>query len=316
MNQLDNTPFVWQENNWPYFYWNSSEILDPLVTARKTQGQWMTGSLLLSDEKNLSPIHLDIQQNIFSSLTKERLCGWQASLFPTGYLGIKKIKTGDYRQITQITDSSYSPPDHHKLTHEMNQFLNWWNDSPVGLDGLIRAALAHFWITVLQPFDEGNQEIAIALSELALAQDEQQGVPLYNFGLAFSAEMLTSGSEVLRKSLSLKGDLTLWLVWYFELHRKIILSNLPRVQQKIKILNFWNQRINLDLNPRQKKALNHLLTAPDFESQKNFITNRLYTNLTGAGRETAKRDIAQLETLKIFKRNGAKGRSTSYSLIL
>jgi len=40
---------------------------------------------------------LDATQNYDRPLTKERLFGWQASLFPTGYSGMSKIKVGAWR---------------------------------------------------------------------------------------------------------------------------------------------------------------------------------------------------------------------------
>ncbi len=41
---------------------------------------------------------LDATQNYEKSLSKERLTGWQASLFPTGHSGMYKISTGQWRK--------------------------------------------------------------------------------------------------------------------------------------------------------------------------------------------------------------------------
>ena len=40
---------------------------------------------------------IDVTLNYNKHLTKERICGWQASLFPTGYSGIYKISVGNWR---------------------------------------------------------------------------------------------------------------------------------------------------------------------------------------------------------------------------
>src|SRR2546426_8882029 len=40
---------------------------------------------------------LDATKNFHAPLTRERLFGWQAALFPTGYSGLRKIKTGGWR---------------------------------------------------------------------------------------------------------------------------------------------------------------------------------------------------------------------------
>ena len=48
---------------------------------------------------------------------------------------------------------------------------------------------------------------------------------------------------------------------------------------------------------------------------KGGITNRKYVSLARVTRETAKRDLAELERLGILKRNNGGGRSVSYALI-
>jgi Fic family protein len=40
---------------------------------------------------------LDATQKYKTSLTKDRLCGWRAALFPTGRSGMHKITVGDWR---------------------------------------------------------------------------------------------------------------------------------------------------------------------------------------------------------------------------
>ena len=44
------------------------------------------------------------------------------------------------------------------------------------------------------------------------------------------------------------------------------------------------------------------------------LTNRKYTNISKTSRETAKRELGDLETKGIIKKNPGRGRSTSYSL--
>jgi Fic family protein len=45
----------------------------------------------------LVSVLLDATRNYDKPLTEERLYGWQAALFPTGYSGIHKIKVGQWR---------------------------------------------------------------------------------------------------------------------------------------------------------------------------------------------------------------------------
>ena len=45
----------------------------------------------------LVEVLLDATRNYEARLTPERLWGWQAALFPTGYSGMFKIRTGGWR---------------------------------------------------------------------------------------------------------------------------------------------------------------------------------------------------------------------------
>ncbi|WP_243688051.1 Fic family protein [Geotalea toluenoxydans] len=35
----------------------------------------------------------------------------------------------------------------------MERFLTWWQESRGNMEGIIRAALAHFWFVTIHPFD-------------------------------------------------------------------------------------------------------------------------------------------------------------------
>ncbi|WP_041354964.1 Fic family protein [Nitrosococcus halophilus] len=58
------------------------------------------------------------------------------------------------------------------LVTELNAFIDWFNQSreDATLDPLLRAALYHFWLLTLHPFDDGNGRITRALTDRALAQ--------------------------------------------------------------------------------------------------------------------------------------------------
>ena len=82
-------------------------------------------------------------------LTLERLNGWQAALFPSGYSGLRKIKTGKLRgkEPMQVVSGSIGREKVHfeaipgeRLHEEMRLFLKWWETSRGSLDGMLRAA--------------------------------------------------------------------------------------------------------------------------------------------------------------------------------
>lgn len=120
---------------------------------------------------------LDAAQHYKNSLTHERLFGWHAALFPTGYSGMNKINVGCYRtEEMQIVSGAMGKERVHdkavtavNVKEEMDTFLAWLNTDQ-GLDPVIKSALANFWFIIIHPFDDGNGRIARAISDLLLAR--------------------------------------------------------------------------------------------------------------------------------------------------
>mgnify|MGYP000669260455 FL=1 len=118
---------------------------------------------------------LDATANCRAPLTRDRLFGWHAALFPTGYSGLSKITVGRWRDDVsgpmQVVSGPigkqwvhFEAPPATRLDAETTRFLAWLNATPVE-DPLIRAGLAHLWFVTLHPFDDGNGRIARAIGE-------------------------------------------------------------------------------------------------------------------------------------------------------
>ena len=52
----------------------------------------------------------------------------------------------------------------------MGRFLEWYNTDSVGVDGPIRASIAHLWFERIYPFDDGNGRVGRAIADHALSQ--------------------------------------------------------------------------------------------------------------------------------------------------
>ncbi len=115
---------------------------------------------------NLMAVLLDATRNHSAPLTPERLCGWHAALFPTGYSGFHKIQVGAWRKSPEpmrVVSGPvgkerihYEAPPAASLDDEMNRFFFWWNESQGTIEGIIRAAIAHFRFVAIHPFDDGK----------------------------------------------------------------------------------------------------------------------------------------------------------------
>ncbi|MGD8210212.1 MAG: Fic family protein [Desulfobacterales bacterium] len=269
-------------------------------------------------------ILLDATQNHSRKLTTERLFGWHAALFPTGYSGMHKIRVAAWRDdkkgpmqvisgpIGREKVHYQAPPAKH-LNEEMKRFFSWWDKSHKEMDGILRAGVAHLWFAAIHPFDDGNGRIARTLTDMALAQDENFATRCYSLSSQIMAQR-DAYYAVLENTSKGDGDITQWLQWFLKCVSRAIVSSNRMLSSVMLKARFWKHHAQTDLNHRQRKALNRLLDAGPggFEGG---LTNRKYAGITHVSRATAQRELANLVKKGILRPNPGGGRSASYDLI-
>ena len=171
----------------------------------------------------LVEVILDATQKYDEPLSADRLKGWHAALFPSGYSGFHKIRVGRWRGKESMRVVSgpvgkekvhFAAPPGKDVESEMRQFLRWWESSRKPADGLLRAGVAHFYFVTIHPFEDGNGRIARALTDMALAQDENVNIRYYSLSSQIMEER-NGYYDILEKCS--KGDsldVTKWLVWF------------------------------------------------------------------------------------------------------
>lgn len=252
-----------------------------------------------------------------------RLKGWHAALFPSGFSGLRKIIVGSFRngnEPMQVVSGPigkekihYEAPPARILNSEIKRFLKWFDSPPGGLDGLVRAAIAHFWFVTIHPFQDGNGRIARAIADMTLAQDENKNCRLYSMSAQVMAER-ASYYHVLEMTQKGSGDLTPWIVWFLECLERAIRRSDKEMQKSMDKARLWQQFSLLELNDRQRKVINRLFEA----GPRGFLgglSNLKYRGITKTTRETAKRDMADLVAKGILVKNAVRGRSSSYELV-
>jgi Fic family protein len=272
---------------------------------------------------DLVSVLLDATQYSDVPLTRERLWGWQAALFPSGYSGLHKIKVGGWRDSAEPMRVVSGPigrekihfeaPPFHELDIEMRHFLSWWHDSVGTIEGVIRAALVHLRFVTIHPFDDGNGRIARALTDMALAQDDKQRVRYYSL----STQIMTEREgyyEILEKTQKGSGDVTDWLVWFLGCFSRAIAKSEDIMNGVFAKSEFWRQHAQDQLSERQKKVINRLLDAGK-EGFEGGMTTQKYASMTHCSRATAFRELDQLQEVGIVKRIGL-GRAVRYELVL
>ena len=303
---------LWKKPSWPSFNWSSSELLEPLTQARFSQGRVLAlkNPFVHSHEVSEQKQSLYEDLLVHSSLTHERLNGWQASLYPTGYSGVKKIKIGQWRTTDRLaagTRNAYSV-EAASIEPNFSLFMSWWQEPPVDFDPLIRSALSFFWFISLSPFDDGNYTLACALAELALQESEKSTARLYDISLQLEENRSLAVAKLSKAQLG-DGDLTEWIIFFLEIHKQATLSAFAIAEQDNNEAAFWKSISQHDLNGRQRMVLKHM-----YDFKKDSITNREYVDLTKTSRESAKRDLKSVVKAGILRQSSGKGRSVKYVL--
>jgi Fic family protein len=262
---------------------------------------------------------LDATEKHEQPLTKERLFGWHAALFPTGYSGISKIKVGGWRDDAsgpmQVVSGPIGKPRVHyeapgagKLEKEMEAFLAWFNNA--ALEPVIKAAVAHLWFVTIHPLEDGNGRIARAISDLALARSENSKQRFYSVSAQIRKER-DAYYDILEATQKGDLDITEWLSWFLDCLDRAFDGAGEILGNVLHKASVWEKLRELALNDRQRKVLNHLLDG--FEGK---LTSSKWAILTKVSQATASRDIDELVAWRVLKKDAAGGRSTSYSLIL
>jgi Fic family protein len=261
---------------------------------------------------------LDATQNYTAPLTADRLFGWHAGLFPTGYSGLRKIKVAGWRDDAkgpmQVVSGSvgkehvhYQAPAASWLEYEMDRFLKWFA-SDDGLDGVLRAGLAHLWFVTLHPFDDGNGRIARALADMQLARTEATPQRFYSLSSQIRKER-KEYYDILEQTQKSDLDVTQWLSWFLASLDRAIRETDFVLEAVLRKARFWEQQAAASLNSRQKLMVNKLLDG--FEGK---LTSSKWAKIAKCSQDSALRDIRELLHLGLLEKDAAGGRSTSYTL--
>lgn len=271
------------------------------------------------DVEGVVEMMLDATQNYMAPLTKERLFGWHAAIFPTGRSGLSKITVGDWRTGAsgpmQVVSGAYGrarvhfeAPDASRLDGEMGSFFEWFEQEKT-IDPVLKAAVAHLWFVTIHPFDDGNGRIARAIANLALARSEKIAQRFYSMSAQIRAER-KEYYAILERTQKGSLDITAWLLWFVGCLDRAFTGADGIVGNVLRKARFWEQLSGEKLNERQAKVLNRLLDGFDGK-----LTSSKWAALTKSSQDTAGRDIDDLVRRGVLMKNPGGGRSTSYSLV-
>jgi Fic family protein len=262
---------------------------------------------------------LDATLNSDKPLSAERLFGWHAALFPTGYSGLNKIITGQWRDdadgpMQVVSDPvgrrkvHFEAPPAHALPKETADFITWAN-AATGEPALVKAGLAHLWFVTVHPFDDGNGRMARAVGDLFLARADSSPQRFYSLSAQIQRER-KDYYDILERTQKGTMDVTQWLAWFLGTLNRAVESAHSTLEKVLVKALFWQRLAGVALNERQLKLLNRMLDG--FEGK---LTSSKWAAIAKCSPDTALRDITQLLALGVLQKSNGAGRSAGYLLV-
>jgi len=261
---------------------------------------------------------LDATQRYELPLTKDRLFGWHAALFPSGWSNLNKLTVADWRKDTigpmQAVSGPlgkeivhYQAPSSDRIEPEMKKFFEWFENEKE-TDLVLKAAIAHLWFVTIHPFDDGNGRITRAITDMTLARSDKSIRRFYSMSAQIRVER-NQYYEKLEKTQKGNSDITEWILWFLQCLINAIDSTDGTLSKILHKAEFWKIHSTTILNDRQQKIINRLLDGFDGK-----LTTSKWGKINKCSQDTALRDIQDLIKKDVLQKEASGGRSTNYEL--
>lgn len=297
---------------------------DVLSSIRKNLGI-VTAPEFIIDKMavGIAELMIDVRKSFEEALTEEKMFDWHRMLLPER----RNMNVGTWRshhEPMQVVSGAigkekvhFEAPPSHRVPDEMQQFLDWFNETaPGGARNIrhapVRAAVAHLYFETIHPFEDGNGRIGRAIAEKALSQGIGRPV-LISLSRTIEANR-KAYYDALQKAQT-SNEITNWLHYFV---KTIVLAQTESERQiefTLKKVKFFDQ-FKLQFSERQSKVIKRILE----EGPQGFaggINASKYGSITKVSKATATRDLQQLLEMGAIAYFGSGGgRSTGYEVKL
>jgi len=273
--------------------------------------------------EGLANIMLDALNDVKQPLTVNRLMQWHRWLFNDPDWTMHRLRIGQLRgaEPMQVVSGRldypkvhFEAPPRQGLEERLNAFIDWFNQSLNDslLDPLLRAGITHLWFVTLHPFDDGNGRITRTLTDLSLAQMDEQSIRLYAMSTAILNKR-KSYYEILEQTQKNDSDITDWLVWFLDTLNDSLEKTLAQISRTLFKSQFWHKYSNLALSEEQRKVLNRLLDGGE-NGFEHGISASQYQKVAKISKATATRHLSDLLEKKCIVKLEGGGRNTRYQI--
>lgn len=262
-------------------------------------------------------VMMQATQHYTEPLNEERLFDWHSAMFPLGRSEGNRITVAAWRtgeEPTQVVSGPmgkervhFEAPPSSAVPQMMTDFIAWVN-APDDTDPLLRAALAHLWFVTIHPFDDGNGRMTRTITEMMLARAD--GMPQRFYSM--SKEIMLKKRDYYSQLEQVQHgdmDVTAWILWFLQILQNAIAHAVTTTDRAIQKTLFWQKNQNVAINERQRKIINRL-----WDGIEGVMNSSKWAKMTHTSQATALRDIEDLISKGILRKNESGGRSTNYML--
>lgn len=245
-------------------------------------------------------------KNTDRPISAEKLLSWHADLM---YASTSRFRTTDSELLCNLDGNplSFSGPHHETLFQQITNFVTWL--SIANLDGIIKAAISHFWLLTLRPFSNGNGRITRMVTAFELAKASEGCPYLYPINGQILAKR-NEYFEILNKTQKGSGDITEWILWFLETLQQAIEKSLQTLEPRVNKIIFQQRFANTALSIREQMIVEAAATG---KLPKAFSAKDVGA-LLDASHDTALREIQSLMRKGVFSSTSKGGRSQRYCL--
>lgn len=275
--------------------------------------------------EGVTSITFDAIDNRHEPLSLARLHQWHRWLFPNDPWAMRAVHVGELRggEPMQVISGRIDKPVVHfeapprdGLDVRLEAFIRWFNqskDDPL-TDPILRAAIAHLWFVTLHPYDDGNGRLTRALTDLALAQADNQSIRLYAMSVSI-LEKRNQYYQILEHTQKGGLDITGWLQWFLKTLDTTLDTALARVDSTLAKSRYWqrNDALRHTLSTEQLKVINRLLDGGE-SGFSDGISASQYQKVAKVSKATATRHLAYLLEQGLLEKLPGGGRNTRYQI--
>lgn len=275
--------------------------------------------------EGVASIMLDAIDNRHAPLSMARLNQWHHWLFPHDPWSMHAVHAGELRggEPMQVVSGRmdkpvvhFEAPPREGLDALLDAFIAWFNqskDDPLS-DPILRAAVAHLWFVTLHPYDDGNGRLTRALTDLALAQADNQSIRLYAMSVSI-LERRNHYYRILEQTQKGGLDVTEWVLWFLQTLDVTLDTALARIDSTLAKSRYWkhNDSVRLTLTAEQLKVINRLLDGGE-SGFADGISASQYQKVAKVSKATATRHLAYFLEQGLLEKLPGGGRNTRYQI--